>query len=224
MLVYGKNVLKEIDLKKIRKVYIQENLHDSSFLSYLEKNHIRYLFSSKLQLDKMISGNHQGIVIDILDYDYYELDDIQDSSFVVALDHLEDVHNFGAIIRTCEAAGIEYIIIPKDRSVRVNEVAMKTSVGALDRVKIVLVSNLCESLKKLQKKGYFVYSAFMDGMDYKTIDYAEKKILVIGNEGKGISKVVESISDVRLGIPMWGKVNSLNASVAAGILIFNMKG
>ena len=141
----------------------------------------------------------------------------------MALDHLEDVHNFGAIIRTCEAAGIKSILIPKDRSVRVNDIVMKTSVGALDRVKIVLVNNLCESLKKLQKKNFFVYSAFMDGEDYQTIDYSDKKVLVIGNEGKGISNVVENITDVRIGIPMLGKVNSLNASVAAGILIFEMR-
>lgn len=100
---------------------------------------------------------------------------------------------------------------------------MKTSAGALDRVHIVLVSNLCEALKKLQKQNYFVYSSFMDGEDYKKLDFSGKKVLVIGNEGKGVSKVVETITDVRVGIPMSGRVNSLNASVAAGILIFAMK-
>ena len=100
---------------------------------------------------------------------------------------------------------------------------MKTSCGALDRVKIVQVTNLCETLKRFQKQNYFVYSAFMDGCDYQQVDFADKKILVIGNEGKGISRVIEDITDLKVSIPMKGKINSLNASVAAGILIFAIK-
>lgn len=223
MLVYGKNVLKDIEPKKIRKVYLSENLKDEAIFSYLKEKHIHYFLCPKKQLDKMALGNHQGIVIDMDDYKYFSLEDIQDEEFLVALDHIEDVHNFGAIVRTCEAAGVCTILIPKDRSVRVNDIVMKTSSGALDRVKIVLVSNLCDALKKLQKENYFVYSSFMDGQDYKNLDYSGKKILVIGNEGKGVSNIIEKITDVRVGIPMSGKVNSLNASVAAGILIFAMK-
>lgn len=223
MLVYGKNVLKDIDSKKVRKVYVSENLHDKEIYAYLKDKNIRYMISKKQQLDNMVVGNHQGIVIDIDDYTYYSIDDINNEEFIVALDHLEDVHNFGAIIRTCEAAGVKTIIIPKDRSVRVNDIVMKTSCGALDRVKIVLVSNLADALKKLQKENYFVYASFMDGEDYKTLDFSGKKVLVIGNEGKGISNIVESLTDFRVGIPMTGEVNSLNASVAAGILIFAMK-
>lgn len=223
MLVYGKNVLKDIDAKKIKRVYVSENLHDKDIFLYLKENNIRYMISTKQQLDKMAIGNHQGIVIDMDDYTYYSLNDIENEDFVVVLDHLEDVHNFGAIIRSCEAAGVKSIIIPKDRSVRVNDIVMKTSCGALDRVKIILVTNLVDAIKKLQKDNYFVYASFMDGEDYKTLDYSGKKVLVIGNEGKGVSKVVEAITDFRVGIPMSGQVNSLNASVAAGILIFSMK-
>ncbi len=223
MLVYGKNILKDIDLKRVRKVYISENFRDMEILNYLKKNHIRYFSASKIQLDSMVKGNHQGVVIDIDDYRYYSLEEIHEEDFIVALDHLEDIHNFGAIIRTCEAAGIKSIIIPKDRSVRVNDVVMKTSCGALDRIKIIMVTNLVEALKKLQRKNYFVYSSFMDGNDYQQIDYASRKVLVIGNEGKGVSRLVESITDFKIGIPMKGTVNSLNASVAAGILIFTMK-
>ena len=223
MLVYGKNVLKDIEIKKIRRVYLAENFKDKEIISYLEQNHIHYFYRNKNQLDKMINGNHQGVIIEMDEYEYASFEKAFESNFIVALDHLEDVHNFGAIIRTCEAAGINTILIPKDRSVRVNEIVMKTSCGALDRVHIVLVNNLCEALKKLQKENYFVYSAFMDGEDFETIDYANKKVLVIGNEGKGVSKIIETITDVRVSIPMRGKVNSLNASVAAGILIFKMK-
>ncbi len=223
MLVYGKNVLKDVEAKKIRRVYLTENFRDKEIIDYLEKNNIHYFYRPKYQLDKMVDRNHQGIVIDMDSFEYSSLESVLEENFIVALDHLEDVHNFGAIIRTCEAAGVKSILIPKDRSVRVNDIVMKTSVGALDRVKVILVNNLCETLKKLQKENYFVYSAFMDGENYETVDYADKKILVIGNEGKGISNVVENITDVKVSIPMSGKVNSLNASVAAGILIFKMK-
>ena len=223
MLVYGKNVLKDIEVKKIRRVYLAENFHDREIMNYLVNNHIHYFYRPKNQLDKMVERNHQGIVIDMDSFQYSSLESSKGEEFIVALDHLEDTHNFGAIIRTCEAAGVKTIIIPKDRSVRVNDIVMKTSVGAIDSVKIVLVNNLCETLKKLQKDNYFVYGAFMDGEDYKTLDYSGKKILVIGNEGNGISNIVENTIDFKVGIPMEGKVNSLNASVAAGILIFEMK-
>ncbi len=223
MLVYGKNVLKDIEVKKIRRVYLTENFRDKDIIDYLSENHIRYFYRPKNQLDKMVDKNHQGIVIDMDSYEYSTLESALEDDFIVALDHIEDVHNFGAIIRTCEAAGVKSILIPKDRSVRVNDIVVKTSVGTINRVKIILVNNLCESLKRLQKENYFVYAAFMDGEDYQTIDYAKKKILVIGNEGKGVSSIVQNITDVRVGIPMKGKVNSLNASVAAGILLFAMK-
>ena len=222
MLVYGKNVLKDIAPKKIRRVYLSENFHDKEIMQYLSTNHIHYFFRPKNQLDRMVERNHQGIVIDMDSFDYVPFENVFEDNFVVALDHLEDVHNFGAIIRTCEAAGVKSILIPKDRSVRVNDIVMKTSVGALDRVNIILVNNLCEVLRKLQKENYFVYSAFMDGEDYQKLDFAEKKVLVIGNEGRGVSSVIEGITDIRIGIPMRGKVNSLNASVAAGILLFQM--
>ena len=118
MLVYGRNVLKEIAKNKIKKIYVSSK----ELIPYLEEKHLKYNFLPKESLDKMVKGNHQGIIIDIFDYDYYTLEDI-DSNFVVILDHLEDPHNFGAIIRTCECAGIKNIIIPKDRSVLVNDVA-----------------------------------------------------------------------------------------------------
>lgn len=222
MLIYGKNVLKDIDTKKIRKVYLSENMHDKEIMHILKEKKLRYNIVKKKELDKMVSGNHQGVVLDVLDYEYYTLDDILDENFIVVLDHLEDVHNFGAIIRTMEAAGIKSVVIPKDRSVRVNDTVVKTSVGAVDRVKVVMVSNIAETLKKLQKLNYFVYGAFMDGEDYRQVDFKGKKVLVIGNEGKGISEIVSKNIDVRVGIPMIGQVNSLNASVAAGILIFKM--
>ena len=222
MLVYGKNVLKELDIKKIRKAYLSRSIKDNTVQKFLNDNHIRYELVDNNRLDKLANGNHQGIVIDINDYDYYALKDIKDEDLIVMLDHLEDPHNLGAIIRTCECAGIKSIIIPKDRSVRVNDTVMKVSTGALERVKIILVSNLVDAINKLKKQGFFIYSADMNGTSYKNVDYASKKVLVIGNEGNGISRLVKENSDEVISIPMKGELNSLNASVSAGILIYGM--
>ncbi len=217
MLVYGKNVLKELDFKKIKKIYVSSN----EIITYLKKNKLKYEIVPKNRLDKMVNGNHQGVVIDIFDYDYYSLSDIT-GDFVVILDHLEDPHNFGSIIRTCECAGIKEIIIPKDRSVLVNDTVVKVSVGAINHVKIILVSNLVNAINKLKEKGYFIYAADMQGENYSEVNYNDKKALVIGNEGKGISEIVRKNSDVIVSIPMKGKINSLNAAVSAAILIYGM--
>ena len=222
MLVCGKNVLKETPVDKIHKVYIKENFKNNDILNYLKENKVHYEFVPEFRLNKMVDARHQGIVLDINDYEYYELDSALDEDFVVLLDHLEDPHNLGAIIRTCECAGIKSIIIPKDRSIRVNETVMKISAGALNNVKIILVSNLNNAIKKLQDNYFFVYTADMDGEDYRGIDYASKKALVIGAEGKGVSKLTRDISHMVISIPMFGKINSLNASVSAAILIYGM--
>lgn len=222
MLVCGKNVLKETPLNKIHKVYLKENFKDKDVLNYLKENKIKYEFTPEIRLNKMVREHHQGVVIDIDDYEYYKLEDIIDENFLVCLDHLEDPHNLGAIIRTCECAGIKGIIIPKDRSIRVNETVMKISAGAINNVKIVEVSNLSETLRKLQKNMFFVYTADMDGLDYRRVDYADKKVLVIGAEGNGVSPIIRKNSDEIISIPMYGKINSLNASVSAAILIYGM--
>ena len=222
MLVCGKNVLKETPLNKIHKVYLKENFKDKDILNYLKENKIKYEFTPEIRLNKMVKEHHQGVVIDIDDYEYYKLEDIIEENFLVCLDHLEDPHNLGAIIRTCECAGIKGIIIPKDRSIRVNETVMKISAGAINNVKIVEVSNLSETLRKLQKNMFFVYTADMDGLDYRRVDYADKKVLVIGAEGNGVSPIIRKNSDEIISIPMYGKINSLNASVSAAILIYGM--
>ena len=217
MLVYGRNVLNELDKKKIKKIYISSK----ELIPILKKEELKYDFVPKVRLDKMVSGNHQGIVIEVHDYNYYTMDDI-DSDFVVILDHLEDPHNFGAIIRTCECIGAKNIIIPKDRSVTVNDTVVKVSVGATNYVKVIMVSNLVNAINKLKEMNYFIYGADMDGENYQKISYANKKALVIGNEGKGISKIVLDNCDVVVSIPMKGKINSLNASASAAILMYGM--
>lgn len=218
MLVYGLNVLKETDKKKIKKVYTTRK----EYISYLKENKIKYELVDKNFLNKICHGVHQGVVIDIYDYDYYTLDDIE-GDFLVMLDHLEDPHNLGAIIRTCVAAGIKTIIIPKDRSVKITDTVVKASVGTIAHLKIVLVNNLVNTMNILKKQNYYFYGADMNGQNYREISYAPKKVLVIGNEGKGLSRLVKENLDEKIMIPMSPNAESLNASVAAGILIYEMR-
>lgn len=221
MITSGKNVFNETKPKDIRRVLISSNFHDKDIMDKIKKNKIKYIISDQKELDRLAKHN-QGIVIEINDYEYKTLDVIKDDKMVVMLDHLEDPHNFGAIIRTCEARGVKNIIIPKDRSVVVNETVMKTSTGALNNVNIIMVTNLVNAINQLKDKGYFVYSAEADGKDYRTVDYSDKVLLVIGSEGFGLSSLVRKSSDEIISLPMHGHVNSLNASVAAGILIYGI--
>ena len=180
-------------------------------------------FCTKYELDELANENHQGIIIDVGEYEYVDLDDIiSDNGFIVILDHLEDTHNFGAIIRTCLAAGVDGIIIPKDRSVSVNSTVMKTSVGAALNMKICMVTNLNQTIKYLKDKNYWIYSSDMNGDVYSNVKYDGNVALVIGNEGKGVSELVKKSSDFIVSIPMSSKIESLNASVATGIIVYEI--
>lgn len=221
MLVWGKNVFNELDIKKIRKIYLAKNLNNQEILTKIKNNNLKYTLTDIKAMDKM-ARNHQGIIVDIYEYSYGLIDDIKEDKLVLMLDHLEDPHNFGAIIRTCEARGIKNIIIPKDRSVHVNETVMKTSSGALNHINIIMVNNLVQAIDKLKNKGFFIYAADTDGQNYQEISYSDKVCLIIGSEGFGLSKLVKENCDFIIKIPMKGEINSLNASVAAGILLYGV--
>ena len=222
MLVYGKNVVLEyLESKKINKAFIQNNFNEQDILKKINNKNINYKVLSKYEMDNKVKGLHQGIILDVPDYKYATLEDIIDGdNLIVMLDHLEDPHNFGAIIRTCEAAGVNGIIIPSDRSVSVNDTVIKTSVGTTENVKIVRVTNLNNTIKVLKDKGYWIFGTDMNGDDYRTLDYRGKTVIICGNEGDGMSKLVKENCDFIASIPMKGKVNSLNASVATGIILF----
>jgi 23S rRNA (guanosine2251-2'-O)-methyltransferase len=221
MRVCGKNVFKELDIKKIKKIYLSNKFNDQEIIKYIKANNLKYVLTDSFVMDKMIN-NHQGIIVDIHEYEYGTLDDIKDDELILMLDHLEDPHNFGAIIRSCEARGVKNIIIPKDRSVSVNETVMKTSSGSLAHVNIIMVTNLVNAIEKLKENDYFVYGADTAGEDYRKTSYLDKVCLVIGSEGSGLSRLVKQNCDVIIGIPMKGEMNSLNASVATGILLFGI--
>ncbi len=227
MIVYGRNVAKELleNHEKVEKIYLQKNFDDKKLKSLLEKNKSKIVFCEKRQMDKLAEGNHQGIILVIKDFKYCNLEDIiqKEDAFIVLLDHIEDPHNLGAIIRTCEASGVDGIILPKNRSVSVNATVMKTSAGALDHVKIALVSNLKNAIDRLKKNGFWIVGTDMkDSVDYREIDYSGKIVLVIGSEGFGMSRIIRDSCDFVAKIPMYGKVNSLNASVASGIMIYEI--
>lgn len=226
MYIYGKNVLKEKlnSNERIDRVYLSDKFNDRDIINKLKDKHIKYSFVPNSSLDRKVNGLHQGVVIEIDEVETYTLDDLvnnidKEYPLIVVLDHLEDPHNFGAIIRTCEALGVDGIVIPNDRSVGINATVVKTSAGAISHIKIAKVSNIYSTINKLKGLGYWIVSTDMEGVNYNEIDYKVPICLVIGNEGKGVSKIVKDNADYIATIPMSGKVNSLNASVSAGIII-----
>ena len=219
-----KEVLKSFQSDKIKRAICTPNFNEQDILMLIKNLNISIIYKEKWELDKMTKNNHQGIILEVPDFSYTNLEDLINKEVckLVILDHLEDPHNLGAIIRTVEASGIDGIILPINRSVSVNETVMKTSVGALYNVKIAQVVNLNQTIKKLKDLGFWIIGTDMDGEDYRNLEYPSKCALVIGSEGFGMARLVKESCDYIASIPMNGKINSLNASVAAGIMIYEM--
>lgn len=225
MFIYGKNVAKEKinSHEKINKIYLSDKFNDKEIISLIKDNQIKYTIVSNKVLENKVNGLHQGIVIEVDDVATHDFEYIKKinkkNPLLVMLDHLEDPHNFGAIIRTCEALGVDAVIIPNDRSVSVNGTVVKTSAGAIYNIPIVRVANLLATMNKLKDAGYWIIGTDMDGEDYTKLDYNMPICLVIGNEGHGMSDIVSKNCDFIAKIPMVGKINSLNASVSCGIVL-----
>lgn len=175
------------------------------------------------------NGNHQGIVACVAAHEYATVDDIfnyaesqGESPFILICDEIEDSHNLGAIIRTAEASGVHGIIIPKRRSASLNYIVAKTACGALEYVKVARVANLPSTIDELKKRNVWIYGADMDGTSYCETNYDGAVGLIIGSEGSGLGRLVKEKCDFIVSLPMKGKVNSLNASVAAGILMYEI--
>ena len=225
MYIYGKNVSKEKlnSNEKINKIYLSDKFNDKEIFELIKKRGIKYTIVQNRVLDSKVDGMHQGIILDVDDVKTFDFDYIEKinkkNPTIVMLDHLEDPHNFGAIIRTCEALGVDAIIIPNDRNVNINATVVKTSAGAIYNMPIVRVVNLGTTIKKLKDIGYWIVGTDMNGEDYTKIDYNIPVCLVIGNEGHGMSKIIRDNCDFIASIPMIGKINSLNASVSCGIVL-----
>ncbi|MCL2521712.1 MAG: 23S rRNA (guanosine(2251)-2'-O)-methyltransferase RlmB [Erysipelotrichales bacterium] len=228
--IFGRNVVKEAVRanRKITEIDILETVKttDSSFLKLCADKKIKVNVLSRNEMDKRYLGLHQGYGALAEDYKYYELEEVIDQSkaqVFIILDGLEDPVNLGAIIRTAEAAGIAGIIIPKNRSVSLNATVAKVAAGALEYVKIISVNNLNRTIEILKKHGFWIVGTDMSGE--KTIydlDLTGSLGIVIGSEGSGIRRLVQQNCDFVVKIPMYGKINSLNASVSCGILMYEI--
>jgi 23S rRNA (guanosine2251-2'-O)-methyltransferase len=189
---------------------------------------IKVFFYDKEVLDRESAGKkHQGFIAEVTDFKYCELEDILayaeekgQPPFVLILDGVEDPHNLGSIIRVAECAGVHGVIIPRHRSVSVNDTVVKVSAGAASHVKVAKVTNINDAIEELKSKNVWVYAADMDGDSIYNTRLTGAIAFVIGGEGQGVKRLTKQKCDGIVALPMYGKVNSLNASVAAGIVVY----
>lgn len=179
----------------------------------------------KQKLDTMSDqGVHQGMILAITPYQYLTLDELlaqtKEQPLYLILDNLEDPHNFGSIMRTADASGVDGIIIPKHRAVGITPIVVKTSTGAVEHIPVARVTNLTQAVQQLKKAGFWIFGTDMSGSDYRTWNAKGAVGLIIGNEGRGMGEGLKKEVDQMLTIPMTGHVQSLNASVAAGLLMY----
>ncbi|MCI1926050.1 MAG: 23S rRNA (guanosine(2251)-2'-O)-methyltransferase RlmB [[Lactobacillus] timonensis] len=222
--------LKSTD-QEINKVFLQSGLRAGAIgeiIKLAKKRHLVVTNVPKAKLDRLVNHeNHQGVVLAVAAYQYATIDDLferaaqrDESPFFVILDQLADPHNLGSILRTADAAGVHGVIIPKRRSVGLTSVVAKTAAGALEHVPVARVNNLVQAAEELKERGVWLFGTDMKGTDYRRWDAKGASAVVIGNEGKGISPLMKKTCDEMLTIPMVGHVQSLNASVAASLLIY----
>ena len=234
--IEGRNSVLELlrSGKDINKLYIQKGEKHGSIndiITLAKERRIVIVEVDKQKLDQMSeTHNHQGVIANIPPYEYVDVEDILayakekgESPFIVMLDEIEDPHNLGSIIRTAECCGVHGVIIPKRRAASVNSTVSKTSAGAVEYMRIARVNNLNDTIRFLKENDVWIYGTEMEGaVEYNKQDYSGGCCLVIGNEGQGMERMVKENCDVLVKIPMSGKINSLNASVSAGIVMYEI--
>lgn len=234
-LVIGRNAVLELlkSGKEIENILIAKGEREGSInhiIALCKENKIIIKNVDRKKLDFLApGGNHQGVVANIPAHEYSTVEQILEYAqekgqdpFIIMCDEIEDSHNLGAIIRTAEACGAHGIIIPKRRNVGLNYIVAKTSCGALEYIKVARVTNLAATIEELKKKNIWVYAADMDGQRWDKTDFSGGCCLVVGSEGNGVGRLIKGKCDVIVSLPMLGKVNSLNASVAAGVLMYEI--
>ncbi len=230
--VYGRiPTLNSIENKKAKKVYLQTGFSDAKILNAIKESKVPYSYLPISELDRLSNkSNHQGVLVEVKEYQYSSLDEIIKSCknkpqpLVLILDGIEDPHNLGAIIRCADAFSVDGIIMKEKGQAAVNMTVQKVSTGAADFVKIAQVSNLSNAIRTLKDNGFWVYAS--DGSakeDYSKVNFDGAIALIVGSEGFGISRLVLENSDFIIKIPMSGHVNSLNVSVATGILLSRVR-
>lgn len=233
--ISGRNAVIEAlkSKQQIDVIYVQSSFTGGSMnqliaLAREQRIVIKQVTAQKLD-DLSEHINHQGVVAITSVAEYVSLEDIlkiaqekQQPPFLLICDEIEDPHNLGAIIRTAEAVGVHGVVIPKRRSASLTQIVYKTSAGAASVVPVCRVANLVQTIEKLKQQQIWIYTADMDGTPWCQMDYAGRVALIIGSEGKGVSRLVKEQSDFIVSLPMNGQINSLNASVAAGVLMYEI--
>ncbi|AZP04196.1 23S rRNA (guanosine(2251)-2'-O)-methyltransferase RlmB [Jeotgalibaca ciconiae] len=233
--VIGKHAVLETlkSERDINKLFLQEGIGGERIGEILElakERHIQIQVVPKSKLDLLSdNGVHQGIMLATAAFQYATLDDLFDIAaekgedpFFLILDGIEDPHNLGSILRTADASGCHGIIIPKRRAVGLTGTVAKASTGAIEHVPVVRVTNLSRTISDLKERGVWVYATDMEGQTYQKWDTTLPLALIIGNEGKGVSRILKDSADGLLTIPMVGHVQSLNASVAAALMMYEV--
>lgn len=230
--IYGRlPALNCLATSKVKQVFLQDNFSDKKLLAEIDKKGLKPIFKSSNELNKITNnGNHQGIVLEVYPHEYSSLEEIIQSAkgkkqpLVLLLDEIEDPQNFGAILRSADAFGVDGVIIKNNNQVPLNWTVAKVSTGAIEYVKVAQVSNLSNAIKVLKENGYWIYAADGSAKDsYQKVDYSGSVALIVGSEGRGISSLVMKNSDFIIKIPMSGHVNSLNVSVSTGILLSRIR-
>ncbi len=231
-IIYGRNPVKEaLRAGRVLKVYVASGFSDKEINPLFEqyKPYIKVISNNEL-LQKANGGVHQGIVAEVKPYEYLDLDEIirrsrkQEVPVIVILDGINDTHNLGAILRCCDVFNVSGVLLPKHNSVQLNSTVAKSSAGAINYVPVAQIGSINQTLQKLKDNGFWIVST--DGsakISYTDIKYDFPVALVIGSEGKGVSPLVVKNSDYVIKIPQYGHVNSLNASVATGILLSRIR-
>ncbi len=235
LIIFGRNPVTEAlrsgrEIDKLLVVKGQTGGSVQAIIAKCAKRKIPIKEVPATKLDFLSGGGaHQGVALFVAAHSYSTLDDIlnfaeekNEKPFIIICDELEDPHNLGAIIRTAEACGVHGIVIPNRRSTSLNATVAKASAGALEYMRVARVTNISNTIDLLKEKGLWIYGADMDGEGWCETDYADSVALVIGSEGKGISRLVKEKCDQIVSLPMNGQINSLNASVAAGVLMYEI--
>jgi 23S rRNA (guanosine2251-2'-O)-methyltransferase len=219
--------------REINKIWLAEGAQKgpvNQIIQLAKENGVLVQFVPKKKIEQMVEGNHQGVVAQVAAYQYAELDDLfqkaeerNETPFFLLLDEIEDPHNLGSIMRTADAVGAHGIIIPKRRAVGLTATVAKASTGAIEHIPVARVTNLSRTIDELKEKGLWIAGTDAKGKeDYRQFDGTMPLVLVIGSEGKGMSRIIRDKCDFLVRLPMVGKVTSLNASVAASLLMYEV--
>ena len=232
-MVAGRNAVMEAlkGNRSVNKILVANGSNEGSIkeiIALAKEKGVNIMYMERSKIDSMARGiRHQGVLAQVAPVQYVELEDIlniarekKEPPFILLLDELEDPHNLGALLRTADAAGVHGVLIPKRRSVPLSATVAKTSAGAVEYVPVARIGNMVQTIRRLKDEGLWVAAADMDGTDYYEADMTGPLLLIVGSEGHGVGRLVKEQCDFVVRIPMMGKINSLNASVAGSILMY----